>query len=618
MALPGTIDSTAPTGSASPAQGDDQLRAIKLYIVDVFGVPDGSAVTAAVGVATTGGVYRFSQSPLTVPTLLRGTASQVLRIESQYSNLILGIDGASVLAVNATGLIQQTRFHEWVSGVTGVLGTQGADSLVLRTNTRDRWAVNPSGMFVAVASNLDIGTSAGPNPRNMWVASNLSVGGQITAGANSVAITTPTGMLDIANLTISGETQGDVLYRGSSVWSRLAPGSSGQFLQTRGTGANPAFAAGPIQLGQVTVAGQATGDVTYFDGSNWVRLAAGTSGQMLQTRASAAPGWVTGGPGVTESDNPTWSGTHAWSAGANFNFTSVAARLGLGSAAPTMMLDVRGNILTPTQLFIGAGANANPGLTFVNDPDTGLVSAAANQLAFVTGGAERGRFDSAGLFGVATTTPTQLLHIAGRGYVGSHLDIGGQLLAGSQNYAVTTTTGMLVATMMTFGAEAQGDVIYKGASVWTRLAPGTSGFGLRTQGAGANPLWADMAAIAATQTQMFVGTANTVFATPLVSQYHPGVAKAWVIIVAAGTILAPSGSYNLSSLTDTGTGDYTANFSTAFASSSFVRASSADAPANGDRQIHVRRTSASSSQVIATDGATAVDTDCSVAWFGSQ
>jgi hypothetical protein len=38
-------------------------------------------------------------------------------------------------------------------------------------------------------------------------------------------------------------TQGSILYRGASYWVALAPGTSGQFLQTNGGGANPAWAA---------------------------------------------------------------------------------------------------------------------------------------------------------------------------------------------------------------------------------------------------------------------------------------------------------------------------------------------------------------------------------------
>lgn len=44
------------------------------------------------------------------------------------------------------------------------------------------------------------------------------------------------------------------------------------------------------------------------------------------------------------------------------------------------------------------------------------------------------------------------------------------------------------------GSVAQGDVLYRGAAAWSRLAAGTSGHYLKTNGAGANPEWAAVAA----------------------------------------------------------------------------------------------------------------------------
>ena len=44
------------------------------------------------------------------------------------------------------------------------------------------------------------------------------------------------------------------------------------------------------------------------------------------------------------------------------------------------------------------------------------------------------------------------------------------------------------------GSAAQGDILYRGASSWTRLGAGTNGQFLKTQGAGANPVWATVSA----------------------------------------------------------------------------------------------------------------------------
>jgi hypothetical protein len=53
-------------------------------------------------------------------------------------------------------------------------------------------------------------------------------------------------------------TQGDLIYRNGSNNVRLAAGTSGQFLKTLGSGANPAWAAAPAYSAQL-VAGGATG-----------------------------------------------------------------------------------------------------------------------------------------------------------------------------------------------------------------------------------------------------------------------------------------------------------------------------------------------------------------------
>jgi len=116
--------------------------------------------------------------------------------------------------------------------------------------------------------------------------------------------------------------QGDVLYWNGSSWTDLAPGTSGFYLQTQGAGANPIWhsvsgsgtvtsvaTTAPITGGTFTTTGTIAcatcvasastwtqGDVLYYNGSNWVDLAAGTSGQFLQTKgASANPVWAVSG-----------------------------------------------------------------------------------------------------------------------------------------------------------------------------------------------------------------------------------------------------------------------------------------------------------------------------------
>ena len=88
-------------------------------------------------------------------------------------------------------------------------------------------------------------------------------------------------------LSIPGQVQGDVLYYNGSDWTRLASGTAGQVLITNGAGSNPAWS-------DLNTAGgsAAIGDILYWDGTNWVILAAGTAGDVLTSNgAGVAPSY---------------------------------------------------------------------------------------------------------------------------------------------------------------------------------------------------------------------------------------------------------------------------------------------------------------------------------------
>jgi hypothetical protein len=58
-----------------------------------------------------------------------------------------------------------------------------------------------------------------------------------------LAVFVPAQLNDLSvDVALSGVARGDVLYRGASKWNNLAHGTSGQFLQTNGAGADPIWA----------------------------------------------------------------------------------------------------------------------------------------------------------------------------------------------------------------------------------------------------------------------------------------------------------------------------------------------------------------------------------------
>lgn len=195
-------------------------------------------------------------------------------------------------------------------------------------------------------------------------------------------------------LTISGEAQGDILYRSATSWARLPAATAGYILQTNGSGANPSWAqntggsGAPTDAeyivgsangslsnervlgnstsitanfatgGQVTLERAAlTGDVTASQNSNSTTIANGvvstaklggditTAGKALLDDADAAAQRTTLGLGTLATQSGTFSGT---SSGTNtgdqtITLTGDVTGSGTGSFAATIANDAVSN-----------------------------------------------------------------------------------------------------------------------------------------------------------------------------------------------------------------------------------------------------------------------------------
>ena len=113
---------------------------------------------------------------------------------------------------------------------------------------------------------------------------------------------------------------GDVLYRGASSWSRLAPGTSGQFLQTQGVGSSPQWAtpsiAGSALTGSSLAAGITTSSLTSFGSSPTlvtptIGVATATSVNKVAITAPATSATLTiaNGKTLTVNNTVTLAGT---------------------------------------------------------------------------------------------------------------------------------------------------------------------------------------------------------------------------------------------------------------------------------------------------------------------
>jgi hypothetical protein len=87
--------------------------------------------------------------------------------------------------------------------------------------------------------------------------------------------------------------------------------------------------------------------------------------------------------------------------------------------------------------------------------------------------------------------------------MGDVRDLGTLVVTGASTFSSTLSTGALTASSLALssgdtvvshiGAETQGDIIIKGASKWQTLPIGTTGYFLKSNGAGANPSWVENA-----------------------------------------------------------------------------------------------------------------------------
>lgn len=135
---------------------------------------------------------------------------------------------------------------------------------------------------------------------------------------------------------------------------------------------------------------------------------------------------------------------------------------------------------------------------------------------------------------------------------------------------------------------------------------------------------------AASQAQMEAATDNTVGATPANTQYHPGVAKCWVNVDvddAGGSDI--NESYNITSITDNSTGNFTVTIATDFSTANYAWAGmvhTANAQSNESvsraPQIEHSSTPAVGSFIVvcaASDGVGPDDVNsCSIVCFGDQ
>ena len=341
-----------------------------------------------------------------------------------------------------------------------------------------------------------------------------------STGTTGLSVTgspiTTTGTITLAGTLVSGNggtgfstyATGDLIYASAAnTLSKLTAGTNGFVLTlaagvptwAASTGGVTSFSAGTTGLtpntattGAIVLAGTlelasggtglssfTAGDLVYFaSGTSFTKLGIGTAGQILTVNPGAtAPQWSTGAAtGVTSiSFGTTGLTPNTATTGAVVvagTLIAVNGGTGISSYAQGEMLyanttttldKVTANITT-SKKYLSQTGNGTAGLapTWGDVTATNIAGGTAGTLFFNT---------------AADTTTTLSI---GTAY---------QLLGVNAGATAPSWQGLSSLIDNVFTASAQGTVLYRGASNWVALAPGTNGQFLTSGGAAANVSW---------------------------------------------------------------------------------------------------------------------------------
>jgi hypothetical protein len=261
---------------------------------------------------------------------------------------------------------------------------------------------------------------------------NVTVSGLYRATTSGVTVTgTISGAVLVGTTTVSGATVTGNVVQGTTV-----QGVSGTFTSLTGTtttGTTANFASGVFTT---RVSGTIiTGDTGQFTSGTFVSLTgttitgttinavtvSSTTGTFTSLTGTTITGTTINGVTVAATTGSFTSLTGTTTSGTTANFVSGVFTTQVSGTTVTgttsnftsgNFATLSGATATFTSGIIASGTAAAPSLAILGDPDTGVFSPGADQLAVATNGTGRLFVDATGLVGIGTTSPSKKLEIA--------------------------------------------------------------------------------------------------------------------------------------------------------------------------------------------------------------
>lgn len=303
--------------------------------------------------------------------------------------------------------------------------------------------------------------------------------------------------------------QGSILYRGSISWNCLTPGTTGQFLQTTGTGSDPTWAdvGSTVADANFVLAGPISGapGVATFRALIGDDLPDPTTSSLggVQAINPVSHQWINSisTSGIPSLSQPTFADVSGILTNSQLN-NSLDSLFGCATHGSIIFRNATvWECLAPGtagQYLQTAGSGVDP--TWA-DPASTVANANTVLAGPVSGAPATATFRA--LVGDDLPTPTS----STLGGVQSAAAVSNQWINSISTAGVpslsqpgfSNLSGNLSAAQASAGLDAltscstQGSVLYRNGSSWVCLGPGTSGQVLQTSGAGANPVWADAA-----------------------------------------------------------------------------------------------------------------------------